>query len=114
MQDLIKKYLDGLATARDAGAEIAKNITEALKPIIPDIEWSLGWHEAGIDTICFYSREYDVHSVDVGKIDKYDRLPSLIAEVFPELRLHVDTPLGIYIPKERCKEIIECLRKLKG
>ena len=55
MENLIKKYLDSLERAQEAGAKIAKRIADTLKPIILDIKWSLGWEEGGIDVICFYS-----------------------------------------------------------
>jgi len=116
VQNLIKKYLDSLERAQETGAEIAKRIADTLQPIIPDIKWSLGWEEGGImwpnHIICFYSDQCNVNSVE--DLENSESLQSLIEQVFPELKFCVDTPSGVYVPKEQCTKVIELLKELKG
>jgi len=113
MRENINLYLKHLGEARIFGEKVAKTIVEALRQIIPDLEWSLGWAEAGIDTICFYSSSRDISKIGLKEVEKYVRLEVVIVEVFPELEFHIDTPYGVYLKKnevEKAKKLLEEIR----
>jgi len=105
----INEYLEAIAKTREKGKALCKKLVEALKPVIPDIKCTLGWAEAGIDTICLWSSSREV-SIRHGDITALLRI---IEEVFPELEPHFDTPYGVYLTDEEKKKVREILLKLR-
>jgi len=61
IKKLCEEYKEYILQTRKAGEKLGELIVSVLKDIMPDIEYSLGWAEAGMDTLCFwaYSRDCD-------------------------------------------------------
>ena len=106
LPELVDKYKDLCKQTEKAGTKIGKTICELLKPVIPDIRYSLGWEEKGINTICFWSKKGDVDDKE-----HYYRLMEVIEEAFPELEGYIDTPFGVYLTKEDVKKIKEIFKR---
>ena len=106
INETIKDYLGSLQKAEISGRIIGEKICDAVREIIPDIKFSLGWEEAGIDTICFYSKEFS--SRIEGK-----HFDWIVGEVFPELEFHVDAPFGIRLTNEEAKLVKKKLEELR-
>jgi len=103
---LIEDYLFSIQMVETTGRALGEKLVELLKPLVKDLSFTLGWNESGTDTICFFSR---THGGDCWK-DGDEFLETVIEEVFPELKLHVDTPFGVYLRGDeiqRAKRILE-------
>ena len=90
-------------------------IAEATRVVLPDIKYSVGWHEAGIETICFFSQQGNKVFIReiVGDDSKIVDFLDVLLEVFPELVGHVDAPYGIYLYVEDANKLREVLKKLR-
>jgi len=109
--DLIKNYLEAIKETEKHGRKIGQMLVKALKPIIPDIDYSLGWAEAGVDTICLWSKKHEAIRV---ADEKAIHLTEIIEEVFgEELRWHIDCPFGIWLLPEEARKVKEVLKRLK-
>lgn len=104
----INRYLRCIKEATELGEEIGQSICDALKPIIPDLDYSVGWTEAGVDTICFWSKS---HQKIRSKFDK--SLEYLIEKVFPELEGYIETPFGVILSAKEAEEAFKLLTKLR-
>ena len=109
MKKLINDYIKAIELVKQRGEEIAEKICEAVSDIIPDISYTLGWAEAGIDTICFWSDKRDTGS----KYHNGERFEEIVEEVFPELSGYVDTPFGVYLTESEAEKVKEKLEELK-
>ena len=113
VSNMVDLYLKGLNDVRNTGEKLATMLCNVIKKVLPDIEWSLGWAEAGIDTICFYSNSRYVLKVSLTKALEMVRLEDVIKEVFPELRGHVDCPYGVYLTVDEAERLKELLQEVK-
>ena len=90
--------------------KFGRTIVNVLKDIIPDLSFSLGWTEQGIDVICFWADErfYDT--------TRPESLPQIIDEfvnqVVPDKFFEISAPWGVWVTKEEAEEIRKRLRKL--
>jgi len=99
IQEAIEKYKGAIEEAERWGNKVGQMLVKALKPIITDIDYSLGWAEAGVDTICLWSEKYKAASM----IDNEEavHLSEIVEEVFgEEFRWHIDCPFGIWLPPD--------------
>ena len=111
--DYLNQYIEAYNNLRDISKVIAKILNDAIEEVIPDIKYSLGWAEAGIDTISFWSNSHDVSSCDLSfKLNCY-YLDDIIVEIFPELKNHIDAPYGVYLTKNESDKIRQVLVELK-
>jgi len=104
--ELIKNYLLSIKMVEATGRALGEKLVELLKPLVKDLSFTLGWNESGTDTICFFSRTHQRGSLKNG--DEF--LETVIEEVFPELKLHVDTPFCVYLRSDEiqgAKRILE-------
>ena len=114
-EELLQQSNTLLEKIEKINERIAKIIVKELKDIIPDLEWSIGWAEAGIDTICFYSDTYDVINIIRKDNHNYIALVDIIEEVFSRFSsLMIECPSGIYLPGDKAQSVRERLKKLKG
>lgn len=74
--------------------------------MIPDIEFTVGWWEAGVNTICFYSRSLSERLTGIC-------LASVVSKVFPELADMVDAPYGAWMTRALAEQVEDRLRKLR-
>jgi len=112
--EAIEKYIEAIRKTEEWGNIVGQMLVDALSTIIPDIEYSLGWAEAGVDTICFWSETYKVGNVDLERLEEQERLADIIGEIFDGLTWHVDCPSGVWLPPdvaERVRKALEELRK---
>ena len=56
IEEIIRRYNQAIREARRWGEEIGKTLEEALRKVIPDIWYTIGWEEGGVDTICLWSK----------------------------------------------------------
>ena len=101
---LINDYLEAIRKTQEAGEKLGILICETVRDIIPDIEFSLGWAEAGVDTLCFFSKSKK----------KWWGVPfdAVLREVFPEL--FIDAPYGVYLSSDEAEEARKRLKALRG
>ena len=109
--EAIEKYIEAIRETEEWGNIVGQMLVDALSPIIPDIEYSLGWAEAGIDTICLWSKRYE--DEDLEKWEEQEGLDDIIGKIFDDLTWHVDCPFGIWLPPDVAKEVREVLEELK-
>lgn len=108
--EAIEKYVEAIRRTEEWGNIVGQMLVDALRPVIPDIEYSLGWAEAGIDTICLWSEKYKALNV----VDKEaEDLVLIVKEVFPELVWRIDCPFGILLPPDVAERVREALEELK-
>ena len=110
IEKLIEDYRKAIFQTATRGKKLARLICKTVKGVIPDIEWSLGWAEAGIDTICFWSDSPSINAVDFRECV---RLNDILTSVFPELQDYIDTPFGIYLTEQEAEKIRTELKQLK-
>ena len=58
LQELAAAHVECYQLLSTIGKIIGESVCYRLKPLIPDITFSIGWEESGIDTICFYSKQF--------------------------------------------------------
>jgi len=92
---------------------IMETICEAIRDVIPDIEWRLGNPE-NQNLMIFYSEDRaKKFSFDDEAYDNYWRFSSVIESVFPALEFSVGDNY-LYVSPEERDEIIKRLKKLRG
>ncbi|MHA1328380.1 MAG: hypothetical protein ACTSRH_13845 [Promethearchaeota archaeon] len=104
----IERYLTYCLNAEKEGYIIAEKISKAIRKFIPDIDYSIGWREGGIDTICFYSKKFNITNI---KKDRQVMLEDVIGSVFPDLKHNIYCPYGIYITKNLARKIKKYLKR---
>jgi len=111
-RDLLKQADKKLKEAEKLNRKIAEILVAELKDIIPDLKYTIGWAEAGIETICLYSDKFDLKSLD----EDYEFLDWTIEEALPEFKktLSIQSPFCAYISKEEAEKIKEKLKKLRN
>ena len=114
LKSLVKKYLKSLQEVKKHGEEVCNVLVKNLREVIPDLECTLGWSEAGVDTICLWSDARDVRTLGIERAFKMKRLGKIIEDEMPELRGHLDTPYGVYVTDEEAERIRRILRKIWG
>jgi len=105
----IERYLTYCLNAEIEARIIAEKISKTIKKFIPDIDYSIGWIEGGIDTICFYSKKFDIANI---KKDRKVMLEDVIGSVFPDLEHNIYCPYGIYITKNLARKIKKYLKDI--
>jgi hypothetical protein len=114
IKELADEYIKSCKYTEKIANQIAQMIVEACKPIIKDMKYSIGWQEAGIDTICFYSETHIIKPSEIRSIEEKIRFIEVIQETFPELSelwAHIDTPWGFWLTKEEAEQIKQLLLK---
>lgn len=96
MRKLIDEFLSDIERLEQSAHKLGKKLVKILKPFIRDIEYSIGWEEAGIDTICLWSKSRNRLSI---KIDNYIPFEMIVEEIMPELSLYIECPFGVYVRK---------------
>lgn len=111
-EDLLKQANKKLKEAKKLNEKIADILINELKDIIPDLKYTIGWAEAGIETICLYSDEFKYRFL----VNEYTFLDWTIEEALPEFKktLSIQSPFGIRITKEEAEKIKEKLKKLRN
>jgi len=87
---LINEYKQALEEAEKKANRIGKTLVELLRPYVPDITYTIGGCDEGIETIYFWSAEYK-KKIREGRRIKYPLfdVEELIIEIFPELEDHI-------------------------
>jgi hypothetical protein len=111
IKELADEYIKLCKYTEKIASQIAQMIVEACKPIIKDMEYSIGWEEAGIDTICFYSETHSIKAFILNEIYNRIKFTEIIKEIIPELEPHIGTPRGIYLTPEEAEELKKLLLK---
>jgi len=103
--EAIEKYIEAIEKTKEWGNMVGQMLVDTLRPIIWDIVYSVGWAEAGISVICFWSEEY--------RGTKGKSLAEVIGEVFPELIWHVDCPFEMWLPPDVAERVRKALEELR-
>lgn len=88
------------------GDIIGRAVCSHLENVISDLEYSVGWEEAGADTICFFSRSGEkCHPKlqDSEDTAQYRHFEDVCKAILPEL--NVETPFGIWVTAEQASEM---------
>lgn len=116
IKKLAERYNQLCKQARNNADEIGKLIIDICKPIIKDIEYSVGDEDFGIETILFNSRirnDADMFGLSNRAMNKYVSFVSLIKKIIPELEGHIRTIHGIWLTRKEAEKIKEVLIKKK-
>ena len=111
--DLVEEYIETRKKLEELVNRIGRVLVENLREVIPDISYSVGWYESGVETLALYA---DSHSMTVPIEDlgtgRYTPLERIIMGMFPGLI--VETPYGIWLDGEEKEKVIEILKRLGG
>ena len=55
IRELVEQRSEGLRRMTEANEALAEAITGVLRPIVDNLEWTLGWAEAGPEVICLWA-----------------------------------------------------------
>jgi len=119
VKELIGKYVDAVKRLSEAAKALAEALLEIIRKVVPDTDYSLGWAEAGINTICFYSDSHSDPNKVIGIDDtmnacrKATMFLEVIWDTLPELRSCVDTPFGFWLTKEEAEKLKKLLREAR-
>jgi len=105
MKEAFEKWKEAIFTAENYASIIGERICKALRPIIPDLTYSVGWAEAGVETLCFYSNR-----PTQGRQMFHDLFRELPIDT--EYTVYFDAPFGIYLTKKELEKAKEILLKL--
>ena len=108
-REVIEDYIDAVGRLVDVGSELCSELVRMLKPVIEDIKCTLGWEEAGYDTVCLWSDSK--HPASEERNGRNIRLIDVIEDMIPELKYHIDAPFGIYINENEAEEVRKRLKK---
>lgn len=123
LPELIQQFWRACSELRALNKAIGQAIVDALRDIIPDLEHSVGWAEAGVDTICFFSksRSYTAIPEDNPRSAGYVDLTDIIVEIDDtcfdsanRLCFMIDTPFGVYLKKHEAEMARQRLLRLFG
>ena len=108
---LIQQRQQALDQLISINASIAEAVCEALRPIIPDIDYTLGWEEVGPDTICLRSESRHVWYPEE---EGYRDLGSVVWDALYEAGLphFIDVPFSFYLTPQEVSHVREVLKKL--
>lgn len=117
LKNLVCQYDEDVKRVLDTARKLGSMLTEILREVVPDIVFSIGWEEGGVDSLCFYSRSKAV----LGSDNKEDDLELVLSEVFRKYcfggkspRFIIECPFGVYVTEDEAKRIEEILiEKLK-
>lgn len=105
LREVVREYVEACEEARRKGERVGEALVKLLKPIIPDLEFTMGWGEGDSDVICLWSTMY-FGTRGEGSRD----LKSIVEEVVGELAPHIDCPFEIWLPEDTAslvKKVLE-------
>lgn len=110
MEKLIKEYLDAIRKAYSLGRQIADKLVEAIKPIIPDIEYD---EASSCADLIFLSSEDRGSAYLYRNIGRKPILPlyTVIEEAFPELKNYIDSEA--WVTEEEAEKLKQILLHIK-
>ncbi len=110
----IKNFIKHCDRTENLANLIGKKICKAVKPVIDDIDFAVGWEEHRIDTVCFFGYEVDrINSMLYQKVRSGIFFETIIGEIFPTLRDNICCPQGMYVSQKERSEIINIFNKLE-
>ncbi len=104
---LAEEYSRAVVATIEAGEKFGKALVELLRPIIPDLRFTLGWEEGGIEELCLWSDSRGVFAIPAGepfRIRLDDELESYFRGVFPS-DVYIDAPFGVYVTEDEAARI---------
>jgi len=110
---LISEYKQALKEAEKKADKIGKTLVELLRPYIPDITYTIGGCDEGIETVYFWSAKYR-EGIGKGRKIKYPLfdVEEIITEIFPELEDHIRV-ISADVETEVANEIRKTLIRFK-
>jgi len=107
---LAEGYSRAVMATVEAGEKFGKALVELLKPVIPDLRFTLGWEEGGVEELCLWSDSRNVSKILDGApfgISLNDGLRSYFHTVY------IDCPHGVYVSKYEAKRIGASIKAAK-
>jgi len=103
-------YSQAVVATAEAGEKFGKALVELLKPVIPDLRFTVGWAEGGIEELCLWSDSRDVVTSKV--LEKgaplYIQLDRVLGACFRDAvawPAYIDCPFGVYVTEDEAKRI---------
>ncbi|RLB06469.1 MAG: hypothetical protein DRG83_00375 [Deltaproteobacteria bacterium] len=111
---LVKEYTQAVKQAEEKANKIGDILTNLLRPYIPDITYTVGGADEGVETIYFWSKSWKEYLMKDQKDIKFPvfEVEDLIVGVFPELEDHIRAIVG-EVEAEIADKIEQDLMKLK-
>lgn len=106
LMDLANSYIGSVRECRNVGEKLGEYLVNLLRPIIPDLQYSLGWAEGGIDMLCFHSKSHGEFGNDDYKDDLWIILEQEISE-----EINFDCPYGVRLSREEAEKASEIIGK---
>jgi len=112
LKELFKQWDDAVRAAEKAAEELGRELVRVLRPVLPKLEYSVGWAEGGVDTLCFWDEDRSVSSRGgLVEEDELEYLSNVLGEVFGRGTVRFDTPFGLYLTKEEVERVKEVLKR---
>jgi len=110
---LAEDYSRAVVATVEAGEKFGKALVGLLKPIIPDLRFTLGWEEGGIEVLCLWSDSRDVLTSKVleKRAPLYIQLDRVLEPYFRDV--YIDCPFGVYVTEDEAKRIEAIIKGAK-
>lgn len=112
-KDMLQNYLVAKMALEKSASELGEAITKIIRDVTGiDIYYTLGWYEAGMETICFWCG--DRSAVRALNDDSFEEsLYSVLLDVFGDDKFYFDTPSGVHLTKEEAKKLRTALKAFR-
>ena len=108
LDKMFEEYNEICNQAIEKAKDIGDYLVSKLKPVIPDLTYSVAWQEEGVNIICFYSNS---HSSIIREDTKYYYFPCIITDIIPKALYHIDDPFGIHLTEEEAEKVKKILKE---
>jgi len=103
---LAEGYSQAVVATVEAGEKFGEALVELLKPIIPDLRFTLGWEESGVEELCLWARSRNVMATATilkNRAPLYIQLDRVLKSYFRGV--YIDCPNGVYVTEDEAKRI---------
>jgi len=104
---LAEGYSQAVVATVAAGEKFGKALVELLKPIIPDLRFSIGWQDGGMEGLFLWSESRHVDAIpEEGPFSV--ALDAVLGACFRDAvawPAYIDCPFGVYVTEDEAKRI---------
>jgi len=104
--ELAEDYSRAVVATIEAGEKFGKALVGLLRPIIPDLRFTLGWEESGVEELCLWARSRNVMAAATileNRAPLYIQLDRVLESYFRGV--YIDCPNGVYVTEDEAKRI---------
>ena len=113
LDKMFEDYNEICSQAVEKAKDIGDYLVSKLKPVLPDLTYSVGWEEDEINIICFNSNSHSFPYKRNKRKSKYYYFSDIIPDIIPKALYHIDDPFGIYLNEKEAEKIKRILKEEK-